>query len=530
MKKRGRRPIDVDAYYKGAALRYSGIWIKNTENYKWASFRNLTDAQFKARFNEYRKKGYMPIDVEGYVVGGKLRYAVIWVENRDRIQWAEHRNMSASGYGKKWTEYKAKSFRPIDFESYKKGRTQYYAAIWVKNTNRCRCASYRDMTKLGYANRWRTLRDKGYRLIDFERYNTSKGYRYAGIWRQNGERANWPHRATVDRKVYDYWKINNLPGISVVVAEGGMIVYRRGFGDADVKKGRVAHGQTVYSAASVCKAIGATLYMRMKEKNPDGLNMTKKTRSYIPEMPRRHTHTVKQLLSHRGCVRHYKNVSPRSSIPSVQYNTALSASKKFWKDKLVCTPGAAGKYSTHAYSFVGAVLEKAGNQSIGQLLRSRLAAPLGLGSLRAEFPLSSNYDRAQVYRLRDKDKAPHPETNKNKKFSRDNNSWKVLGGGCELHAVDLARLGIKLKKGRVMRNATRREMWTKTGKVNNRDYGLSWFLTNSYVEHGGSWTGARSLIRIYKNKDLVIAIMSNRRNHKSGNKVWNLANAIANAL
>ena len=76
-----------------------------------------------------------------------------------------------------------------------------------------------------------------------------------------------------------------------------------------------------------------------------------------------------------------------------------------------------------------------------------------------------------------------------------------------MHVVDLARLGIKLKKGQVMSKATRTVMWTAPDKTQN--YGLGWGISKNFVEHDGRFEGARSLIRIYKNKDLVIGILSN---------------------
>ena len=44
-----------------------------------------------------------------------------------------------------------------------------------------------------------------------------------------------------------------------MVIRNGQVIYRRGFGFADVNGGKVAHGETVYNAASVAKVIGATL-------------------------------------------------------------------------------------------------------------------------------------------------------------------------------------------------------------------------------------------------------------------------------
>ena len=92
-----------------------------------------------------------------------------------------------------------------------------------------------------------------------------------------------------------------------------------------------------------------------------------------------------------------------------------------------------------------------------------------------------------------------------------------------MHVVDLARLGIKLKKGQVMSNATRTVMWTAPDKTKN--YGLGWVISTDYVSHDGSFIGARSYIRIYKNKDLVIAILSNHQNN-DGMGIISLADKI----
>ncbi len=57
--------------------------------------------------------------------------------------------------------------------------------VRYKNTNGRGWGSYRDMSEPAYANRFREMRDLGYRVVDFERYTTANGIRYAGVWRQN---------------------------------------------------------------------------------------------------------------------------------------------------------------------------------------------------------------------------------------------------------------------------------------------------------------------------------------------------------
>ena len=73
-----------------------------------------------------------------------------------------------------------------------------YAGIWIKNGSGRGWYAYRDLTATGYRNRWNQLNDKGYRLDGYEKYDTPAGTRYAGIWRQNSDRPNWPLRTEVD--------------------------------------------------------------------------------------------------------------------------------------------------------------------------------------------------------------------------------------------------------------------------------------------------------------------------------------------
>jgi hypothetical protein len=67
----------------------------------------------------------------------------------------------------------------------------------------------------------------------------------------------------------------------------------------------------------------------------------------------------------------------------------------------------------------------------------------------------------------------------------------------------------------------------------NRSNGLAWEIRTlngrRVAEHGGSWTGARSHLRVYRDHGLVIAVMSNRRNHTIDD-VNGLTSNIADAI
>jgi CubicO group peptidase (beta-lactamase class C family) len=532
MKDDGYRPLDIDAYQRNGALNFAGIWVKSNDGLAWASFRNLTDADFSAKFTQYRDAGYMPTDVEAYQIGSEWRYAVIWVQNTSNYTWALHRNMTADQYATRWSQYRDAGMRPVDIDSFQTSGGQRYLGIWLQNKNGRGWASLRDMSESAFANKVRSNRDEGYRLVDYERYQTSSGTRYAGIWRQNGDPLSWSRRSAVDQVIKDYATKTNLPGLSVAIAQNGRIVFRRGYGFQDVSSGAVAHGDTVYDAASVSKPIGATLLMRLRNANAAAYNLDGTTRGFVTGLPAHHTHTLRQLLTHTGCVRHYNNAvdANPSVISEVQYGSQRAASAAFWNDALICTPPSTrSNYSTHAFTFLGAAIEAASGGLLPELVRDQLARPFDLQTLRVTFPLSDNDERATMYTLEDTSTAPNPSTNRNVTRSRTNTSWKTLGGGLELSAVDLARFGVGVRNASIVPATARDAMWTAS--VGNR--GLGWVVGSNFVSHDGSAEGARSYLRVYTGatENVVLSIMSNRRNHHTdGTDIDDLADAIRAAM
>ena len=250
-----------------------------------------------------------------------------------------------------------------------------------------------DRTELGFANLWRQYRDEGYRLVDFERYNTPTGVRYAGIWVENDLRFDYSRKSTLDSLINQYRSANSLPGISVAIIRNGSTIYRRGFGFADVNDGKVAHGELIYNAASVAKVIGGTLAGKLEAEDRlrDGttfnFDLTRRTSTYLTNVPigggqfrtisSFHTHNVDQLLSHLGCVGHY-GTTPAIPNQTTHYANAIAAVQSIWNVGLVqgCTIGTTSSYSTPAFTFVGAVLERLTGHTAARLLREEIAQAL----------------------------------------------------------------------------------------------------------------------------------------------------------
>ena len=494
LRSKGYRLIDQEAYQLAGNWNYAGVWIENKETLDWISYLDQTSTDFGTLFDRYSGAGYLMIDMDAYTTSAGIRYSAVWVKNSENLDWAEWRDMTSAEFGAKFEELKGK-YRMIDVESYTVNGTQYYAGIWVENKNLRGWAEWRDMSAKSFGNKWIELRDAGYRLINYEAYPTANGWRYAGVWRQNSSRPDWQLKAQVDALLEQAASQYDVPGMSVAIAQNGQFLYLRGLGYADVDDGVIAESRTIYRLASISKAVGGVISMRLVEQGK--LDLDNSTRSYVPSLPVFHTHTVRQTVSNRSGIGHYED------YPSVNghYNTALAAAQQIEDVPLVYTPGAGYKYSTHAYTFLGAAMEAATSQSIGTIVESQITTPFGLNSLRVEDRSIPNAKRATLYNT------------SNQEVSADDLSWKILGGGLESSAYDLARFGIRILNGTILTPASQTEMWTPPDGYSN--YALGWSTGSEagtqVVAKDGAQNGARSYLRMYPQKGIVIAILTNRK-------------------
>ncbi|NJM08503.1 beta-lactamase family protein [Candidatus Gracilibacteria bacterium] len=525
--KAGMRLIDQDTFEVDGELRYGGIWMENVENLGWFSYRNQTSAEFSEQFTAKSRDGFMLVDVEAYQIDGQQRYSQIWVENKNNLDWIERRDMTSQQYADYFDEYAARGMRVLDLESYRVGSQQRYAAIWVANTSGRGWYAYRDMTAQQYGNRWFELRDAGYRLTDFEIYETANGTRYAGVWRQNNARPNWGLKDGVNRLGEAYIANNDLAGLSIAVAQQGKFVYLRGFGHADIALNREFHSGTIARLASSSKAVAGVLALELEEKGL--IDIDAQTRDYAPSLPNHHSHLVWHTIGNRSGVRHYGDDPDPTKNVATQYDTALEAAELFEDDPLNFVPGTGYGYSTHAYTMLGAAMEGAVGDPLATIVDEHLSDAYNIPTLQAEDRSQSNALRATLYK--GTDSGPEPVV-------PDNISWKILGGGLEVSGADFARLGMKLMDGTILSEDSRERMWTPT--TNASDFALGW---NTGVDQGtqvvarvGAQTGGRSYIRMYPEHEIVIVILSNQRGHEPvdlgraiGTLMLNEINSAANA-
>ncbi|ROO60763.1 CubicO group peptidase (beta-lactamase class C family) [Micromonospora sp. Llam0] len=467
----GMRLVDFETYVEGSARYYAAAWVRNVEGYGWSMKYNLTAAEFTAYYTEQRRTR-MPVDVDIYPTGAGTRYALVWVDNAENLDWRLLGGITRTEYQDAVDAYQI-VYRSLVVDSALTTVDQRYAGIWVENTNHRRWWVRSDLTRQEYVNWWHRYADEGYRVINFERYETAKGTRYAGVWRQNSDRPGWKLRRSVDNLVQAEANSLNMPGIAVAVIQDGEFRYLRGFGHANVDDDVWLDSGHVLRIASVSKGVGGVLTMRAVE---DGQIDPADVAQWQAE---------------------------DTDLGTTWYANATAAAAEFWDSDLVCPVGD-GHYSTHGYTVLGAALEGATGTPVAELTESELTASFNLGTLRPEDLSDTSVRRSTFY------------DGANDEYGGDEVSWKVLGGGMESSVADLARFADKLIGAEIVGPDSLDAMWVDTGW----SYAYGWSISTEdghrRIGKNGGANGSTAYLQMYPDDGIVVAVLMNRADGVSG--------------
>lgn len=503
---RGYRPIDQGSDIIGGQQLYSLVMAENKENLDWISRRNLTSQQFSDEF-AVNKANYRPIDIDAIEANGKMQYSVIWLENSPHKDWALLRDMTPDVYGQNFVNYSEQGYRVADLDCYANNGQLLYAAIWERNEPGRGWAALREMSAQSLRNSWRKYHDQGMRVTDIEVCPSIHGEeaQYAAVWRENDTRYDWSGRQQAEQALAAYEANAGIPGVGAAIVRNGQVIFQGGAGFADQGNNIAAHGGTVYRLASVAKAVTGTLAYDLEDTGT--VDLDERTDTILSGLGAQHTHTVRQLLQNTSCVKHYTSDGIDDNDTQVQYDTAQAAldyhiGAAIKTDSWIipgCLLGTSN-YSTHGFTLAAAVLETQANMAFADLIKIRIADPLGLETLRAEVRSSpdSSGERATI----------NSGDTKVSGTQFENVSWKAGGSGLESSALDLARFGDGVLRNLYFPQAVRDVMWSG-GTTNGRANGWTMNAAFTQATKGGDNQGSDSHIRIDIANGISVVALTN---------------------
>jgi D-aminopeptidase len=177
-------------------------------------------------------------------------------------------------------------------------------------------------------------------------------------------------------KIFRPFNRSDSPGLVVGVAKGGELLYRRGFGLANVEHGVANTPKTRMRIGSTTKHFTCLASLLLAE---DGkFDVDASIRTYIPELqPQAGEPTLRQLMSHAGGYRCYIDTGFIADGPAVHPAPAALAAQ-VRQTEANFPPGERMLYNNGGYNLLSLAIERVTGAPFESFLKERIFDPLGM--------------------------------------------------------------------------------------------------------------------------------------------------------
>jgi CubicO group peptidase (beta-lactamase class C family) len=197
------------------------------------------------------------------------------------------------------------------------------------------------------------------------------------IFGQSDKAAGDPQSAKVDA-LFAQWNKPNSPGCALAVIKDGQVLYKHGYGMANLDYDIPISSKTVFNVGSISKqftAISVALLARQGK-----LSLDDDIRKYLPEMPQYSAPiTIRRLIYHTSGIREYSHLMQLAGI-RFQDATADEIYKIIARQKeLNFNPGDEYLYSNSGYFLLARIVQRVSGKSLREFAEENIFKPIGIG-------------------------------------------------------------------------------------------------------------------------------------------------------
>ncbi|MCG6949895.1 MAG: serine hydrolase [Acidobacteria bacterium] len=286
---------------------------------------------------------------------------------------------------------------------------------------------------------------------------------------------------------------------TVLVAEGGEIVYAEAFGEADKDRGIANNLETRYNIGSIGKTITGVSIMQLVEQGKVALDAPVST--YLEDFPYGDAITIHHLLSHTsGMFNYMAHPEYRARMPELrEIDDWLPL---VYDQQLVFEPpGSRFAYSNSGIVTLGAVIEQVTGMPYEDYIRENILDPAGMDSTGLDYPEDEVPNRALGYTRSVSGESFIPAAGNVPPASAD--------GGIETTVGDLLAFDRALYGDTLLSESSKQKMYTP----NLEDYGYCWRVAvdngRRSVGHGGGTSGVSAMFSRFPDDDVTIIVLSN---------------------
>ena len=312
---------------------------------------------------------------------------------------------------------------------------------------------------------------------------------------------------TLETKVdqlFAKWDKPDSPGAALAIVREGGVVYKQGYGTANLEYDIPITPGTIFDIASVSKQFAAFAIATLSYEGR--LSLDGDIRIHLPDVPDfGNTITIRHLLHHTSGLRDWVQslvIAGDMMDDVISFNHILKMVRH--QKRLNFEPGAAFLYSNTGYNLLAEIVERVTGDSFREWTDAHIFKPLGM----------TNSHFHDDYEMILKNRAYSYQTDENGGFKHAVNNTTALGSSSLYSTVeDLAKWILNFEDTRIGEQAVIEQMHQR-GVLNNREqidyaFGLNIgeYRGLKTVGHSGSWRGFRShLIRLPDQKFGVVIL------------------------
>jgi CubicO group peptidase (beta-lactamase class C family) len=295
-----------------------------------------------------------------------------------------------------------------------------------------------------------------------------------------------------------------IPGLAILVAQHGQVIFARGYGLRDVADGLPVERATSFRIASISKQFTAAAIMQLKER--ELLTLNDQVGRYLPWFRYAPDVTIRHLMTHSSGIAGYTETDDfdlrcvSAADPREIIETVLDREPAF-------APGGDWQYSNTNYVILGSILETVAQKSYAEIVHQDLLGALDLPSTvpddSALLSASAAMGVSAIW-LGPWEPANgwHP-------------SWAFGTAGLRSNVLDLFAWNVALREGRVISESSFRAMTTSAALSDGQDvaYGFGFVLGMSPVgrvrRHSGGLPGFSLDNTTFVDHEIDVIVLAN---------------------
>lgn len=320
-------------------------------------------------------------------------------------------------------------------------------------------------------------------------------------------------------KLFSQWDKKDTPGCALAIIKDGKIIYKRGYGMANLEHNIPITPQSVFYIGSVSKQfVAMSIAMLAKEGK---LSLDDDIHKYFPELPDYgHPITVRHLIHHTSGLRDYLTLLSIIGVDFGAYHEDDVVELVARQKELNFKPGEEYLYSNSGYLLLAVIVERASGKSLREFAEKNIFKPLGM----------KNSHFHDDYRMLIKNRASGYFPAVNGKYKNFISTFDCVGSGGLFTSVEDLFLWDQnfyhhKVGGRDLIDLMHTKGKLKGGKELNYAFALSisTYKGLKTVGHGGALGGYKSALIRFPEHNFSVICLSNLSSFNPTKLAWQVA-------